>query len=195
MTLPEPITVTLLVVDALEALGVRYFIGGSLASAVQGVARATLDADVIADLRAEHIEPLTHSLGEQFYFDVDTIRNAVARRSTFNLIHLRTMFKVDVFVSKGRPFDRAQLERRVLQILVADPQPSLYLASPEDTILAKLDWYRQGGEISDRQWRDVIGVLAAQHGRLDESYLRDWADQLGLRDLLRRAMDEAEASV
>ena len=186
MTLPEPIAVTLLVVDVLEALGVRYFIGGSLASAVQGVARATLDADVIADLRAEHIEPLTHSLGEQFYFDVDTIRNAVARRSTFNLIHLRTMFKVDVFVSKGRPFDRAQLERRVLQILTADPQRSLYLASPEDTILAKLDWYRQGGEISDRQWRDVIGVLAAQHGRLDESYLRDWADQLGLRDLLRR---------
>jgi hypothetical protein len=195
MTLPEPIAVTLRVADVLETLGVRYFIGGSLASAVHGVARATLDADVIADLRAEHIEPLTHSLGEQFYFDVDTIRNAVARRSTFNLIHLRTMFKVDVFVSKRRNFDRVQLERRVLQILVTEPQCSLYLASPEDTILAKLDWYRQGGEISDRQWRDVIGVLAAQHGRLDESYLRDWADQLGLRDLLRRAMDEAEALV
>ena len=195
MTLPEPIAVTLLVADALEALGVRYFIGGSLASAVQGVARATLDADVIADLRAEHVEALTRSHGEQFYFDIDTIRNAVARRSTFNLIHLRTMFKVDVFVSKGRNFDRVQLERRVLQILATDPQRSLYLASPEDTILAKLDWYRQGGEISDRQWRDVIGVLAAQHGRLDESYLRDWADQLGLRDLLGRAMDEAAALV
>jgi hypothetical protein len=192
MTLPEPIAVTLLVADVLEALGVRYFIGGSLASAVQGVARATMDADVIADLRAEHIEPLTTALGGQFYFDIGTIRTAVARRSRLNLIHLRTMFKVDIFISKGRPFNEAQLERRILQTVATDPRCSVYLASPEDTILAKLDWYRQGGEVSDRQWRDVIGVLAAQHGRLDESYLRDWADQLSLRDLLRRAMDEAE---
>ncbi len=154
-----------------------------------------MDADVIADLRAEHIEPLTRGLGEQFYFDVGTIRHAVANRSSFNLIHLRTMFKVDVFVSKGCPFDRAQIERRVLQIVATDPQRTMYLASPEDTVLAKLDWYRQGGEVSDRQWRDVIGVLVAQHGRLDASYLDDWADQLGLRDLLQRTMDEAKSLI
>lgn len=195
MTLPEPLAVTLLVVDALDALGVRYFVGGSLASAAQGIARATLDADVIADLRAEHVEPLTRGLGAQFYFDIGTIRHAVARRSSFNLIHLRTMFKVDVFVSKGRPFDRAQIERRILQTVATDPPCRIYLASPEDTVLAKLDWYRQGGEVSDRQWRDVIGVLEAQHGRLDATYLNDWADQLGLRDLLQRAMDEAKSLI
>ena len=151
MTLPEPIAVTLLVTRILEQLGVTYFIGGSLASAVQGAARATVDADVVADLRQEHVSPLVHALGDAFYLEMDTIRKAVSTRGSFNLIHLKIMFKVDIFVNKGRPFDRAQLDRRVHQVLATDPEHSAYIASPEDTILAKLDWYRRGGEVSDRQ--------------------------------------------
>ena len=192
MTLPEPIAVTLIVTRILEQLGVTYFIGGSLASAVQGAARATVDADVVADLRPEHVDPLVHALGDAFYLDMDTIRKAVSLRGSFNLIHLKTMFKVDIFVNKGRPFDRAQLDRRVHQVLATDPDHSAYIASPEDTILAKLDWYRMGGEVSDRQWRDVIAVLRVQGARLDERYLAVWAAQLGVEDLLARALAETK---
>ena len=192
MTIPEPIAVTLVVVAVLEQLGVRYFIGGSLASAAQGAARATVDADIVADLRPEHIAPLVQALGAAFYFDRATITAAVRKWGSFNLIHLKTMFKVDIFVNKGRPFDQSQLERRVRQILATEPETSAYLASPEDTILAKLDWYRQGGEVSDRQWRDVISVLKVQRGRLDDNYMRTWAAQLEIADLLERVQREAQ---
>jgi len=189
VTLPEPIAVTLLVTEALEELNVPYFIGGSLASAVQGAARATMDADLVADLRPEHVDPVALALSAEFYLDAETMRSAVRRRSSFNLIHLRTMFKVDVFVNKGRPFDHAQLERRALHPLALDPPCWAYIASPEDTVLAKLDWYRQGGGVSDRQWRDVISVLKVQGSRLDAAYLRTLAGRLGVADLLDRALE------
>ena len=189
--LTEPIAVTLLVIDALETLRVPYFIGGSLASAVHGVIRATMDVDMIADLRLEHVEPLARILGDAFYADAEMMRDAVRRRGSFNVIHLETMFKVDVFIRKERPFDQAQFERRALQTLATDPDRAAYVASAEDTILAKLEWYRMGGQVSDRQWRDVQNVLKVQEARLDLQYLRRWAAQLGVRDLLERALSEA----
>ena len=189
--LTEPIAVTLLVIDALETLRVPYFIGGSLASAVHGVIRATMDVDMIADLRLEHVEPLARILGDAFYADAEMMRDAVRRRGSFNVIHLETMFKVDVFIRKERPFDQAQFERRVLQTLATDPDRAAYVASAEDTILAKLEWYRMGDQVSDRQWRDVQNVFKVQGARLDLQYLRRWAAQLGVRDLLERALSEA----
>ena len=190
--LTEPLAVTLSVIDALESLRVPYFVGGSLASAVHGVVRATMDVDIVADLRLEHVEPLVRILGDAFYADAEMMRAAVRRRRSFNLIHLETMFKVDVFVRKERPFDQAQFERRVLQTMTTDPERTAYVASAEDTILAKLEWYRMGGQTSDRQWRDVQDVLKVQEARLDLPYLRRWAAQLGLRDLMERALSEAE---
>jgi hypothetical protein len=190
--LSEPIAVTLLVIQSLEALGVTYLIGGSLASAVHGVVRATLDADLVADLRPEHAEPLAQALGDAFYVDVGAIHDAIRRRSSFNLIHLETMFKVDIFVPKQRPFDRAQFERRTEQVVAIDPERTAYVASAEDIVLAKLEWYQMGGQASERQWRDVLGVLKVQAGRLDQAYLRRWAAQLGLNDLLDRALAEAK---
>jgi len=137
--LSEPVAVTLLVIEALEELNVPYLIGGSLASAVHGVARATADADLVADLRLEHAEQLAQTLGDAFYVDAESIRDAICHRSSFNVIHLETMFKVDVFVRKQRPFDRAQFERCEAQVVATDPERTAYVASPEDTVLTKLE--------------------------------------------------------
>ena len=189
----EQIAVTLLVVDALEKLGVRYLIGGSLASALYGVPRATMDADLVADLRLEHAEPLAHALTSAFYVDAEMIRDAVRQQRSFNVIHLATAFKVDVFVRKKRAFDESQLARRTKQIVATDPERTAFVASAEDTILAKLEWYRIGGETSERQWRDVLGVVKVQGERLDVMYLRQWAAQLGVADLLERVLGEARA--
>jgi hypothetical protein len=172
-------------------MGVRYLIGGSLASTVHGVARATIDADLVADLRPEHAGPLVKALCGAFYADLDAIRKAIEKRRSFNVIHLRTMFKVDIFVLKDRPFDRAQIERRVKLRIASNPERTAYLATAEDTILAKLEWYRLGRGISDRQWRDVLGVIKQQAKRLDMTYLRHWASVLKVSDLFEKALTEA----
>jgi hypothetical protein len=188
---PEPVAVTLLVVDVLESLQVPYFVVGSLASATYGVARATLDADLVADLQARHAEPLAEALDEEFYVDLDTIRDAILRRSSFNLIHLDTAFKVDVFVCRGDRYDREQLRRRTPQAVGGEAGRTVYFATAEDTALSKLAWYRSGGEVSERQWADALGVVRVQRQRLDHVYLRTWAEELHLVDLLERALREA----
>lgn len=188
--LTEQMAVTLTVTEALEALGVTYVIGGSFASATHGVMRATMDADLVADLRPEHAEPLARVLGEEFYADVEMMRDAIRRNASFNLIHLETAFKVDVFAAKPRAFDQAQLSRRQRHQVSEEPERYAYVASPEDTVLAKLEWYRMGGQSSDRQWRDVLGVLRVQSGRLDLDYLRRMAATLEVNDLLERALKE-----
>jgi hypothetical protein len=182
----EPIAVTLQVIEVLDRLGVRYVIGGSLASALHGVARTTMDADLVADLKPQHVRPLVESLQGSFYVDEGAVRDAVVNRRSFNAIHLATMFKVDVFIPKGRPFDLAQLDHAAAQLVATDPDRLAYVASAEDTILAKLDWYRKGGEVSDRQWRDVMGIVRVQGDRLDWAYLRRQAASLGVVDLLER---------
>lgn len=190
--LPEPIAVTLLVVDALEQVGATYVIGGSLASTIHGVVRTTLDTDILADLTLRQAQPFAGLLASAFYLDLDAIRHAIRQRSSFNVIHLATMFKVDIFIPKERPFDQQQLARRQSWIVDPDSGRTIYVATPEDTVLAKLVWYRLGDEVSDRQWRDVLGVLAVQGDRLDFNYMRQWASSLGVSDLLERAMKEVE---
>ena len=188
--LAEPIAATMMVIEALEALGVPYLIAGSMASAVHGVVRATLDADLVADLRIEHARPLSERLLGSFYVDAEMILDAVRHQSHFNVVHLETMFKVDIFLLKQRPFDHSQFRRRREFVIAFDPERSAFVASPEDTILAKLEWYAKGDEVSERQWRDVLGVLKVQADRLDTGYLRQWAPELGVAQLLERALSE-----
>lgn len=185
------IAVTLLVAEQLERLGVPYALGGSLASSMYGIFRSTNDADLVADLQEEHAEPLARALHGAFYADAAMIRDAISTRGSFNLIHLATMLKVDIFLPGRGAFDGNQLARRVREMVQQEPPRSLAIVSAEDTVLAKLGWYRAGGEISDRQWYDILGVLKVQGAALDLPYLRRWAPELGVTDLLARALDEA----
>jgi hypothetical protein len=186
--LSEPIHVTLTVVKVFDRLGIPYLIGGSLASAVFGIARATLDADLVADIRLEQIPDLVSSLESEFYIDAEMIRDAIINTGSFNLIHLETIFKVDVFILKQRPFDLNQMERRISQVIGNAPEEWAYFSTAEDVILAKLEWYKAGGEKSERQWRDILGVLNLQGDRLDFQYLHNWAGRMGIQDLLRRVL-------
>jgi hypothetical protein len=192
MTMPgESTRVTLLVTQTLEELGIPYAVGGSLASSLHGVMRSTLDVDIVADMRLEHIQPLVAALSKEFYADDEMMKDAIEHKSSFNLIHYETAFKVDIFIRKSRTFDQMQLERRRTSVIATDPEQSVYVTSPEDVILSKLEWYRMGGEVSDRQWRDILGVLKTRAGELDLDYLRKWATELKVSDLLERALKES----
>ena len=190
----QALEVTLTVAGALEKLGVAYLLGGSLASSLHGIPRATQDADLVADLRVEHIAPLIAELGSAFYADDQAMRKAVRQARSFNLIHLGSMFKVDVFVAGDDPLVREELARAGRLPLPNLPGRSIMVASPEDVVIQKLVWYRKGGEISERQWRDVLGVLRIQAGTLDAGYLASSAGRAGVADLLERARQEAGAA-
>ncbi len=188
----ESLDVVLHVTRALDALDVRWVIGGSLASIVYGQVRTTMDADIVADLHVEHVPAFRDLLAEGFYVpDEATIRQAIENRRSFNLVHLDTMFKIDLFIPGRRSFDQQQLAGRVAEQLSEPAEGQLWILSPENTVLAKLDWYRMGGESSERQWRDVLGVLKTQQRRLDLAYLKLWAGTLQVLDLLERALEEA----
>ncbi len=182
------------VVDVLDDLGVSYYVGGSLASSVHGVPRASIDADVIADLSEPHVAPFVARLQGAYYLDEDHVHTAIQTRRSFNLIHLTTMFKVDVFASKRRPFDVGALQRARPEEFGESPSIRRFrVASAEDAILAKLEWFRAGGEVSDRQWADILGVLRTVADHLDQGYLDQWAAALAVTDLLVRAQAAAKA--
>lgn len=188
----EAFSATLRVTNVLDNLRVPYVIGGSVASTAHGLIRTTMDVDVVADLKPQHVSAFISALSGQFYVDEPTARRAIARRGSFNLIHLETMVKVDLFLPGDRAFDRQQLARRIAERVAPDSDETLWILTAEDVILAKLDWFRAGGEASERQWRDVLGVVKTQGGELDTAYLRRWAGELSVSDLLERALEEAD---
>jgi len=187
----EPIEVTLVVTGVFERLGVPYLIGGSLASTLYGMVRTTQDSDIIAEMQLEHIQPFVSVLEAVFYVDQEMIAESIQRNSSFNIIHRDTMFKVDVFIPRPRPFLKSQLARARRQTFSLGKEVSAMFASPEDTILSKLEWHRMGGEASDRQWRDILGVLKTKAGDIDLEYLHHWARELKVGDLLERALTQA----
>lgn len=189
--LPEPISVTILVTKVFEELGIPYLIGGSLASTIYGMIRTTQDADIIADMKQSHVQPFMAALKTEFYIDEVMIVDSIRQNGSFNIIHRQTMFKVDVFIPHNSPFQQSQRIRAQKHVIYKQPEISAYFASPEDTILAKLEWFRKGNEASERQWRDIIGVLKVREGVLDLEYLRKWAIELKVSDLLEKAFKEA----
>jgi hypothetical protein len=176
----EALMVTLDVIKALDQLNVPYLIGGSLASTLHGFSRTTLDSDLVADIRPEHVPILVQQLGDRYYLSDAAMYDA--------------MFKVDIFLPKARKFDRDQMRHRRQYVVATEPERTAYVASPEDTILAKLEWYHLGGEVSDRQWRDILGVIQIQGDRLDVVYLHQGAAELRVADLLKRALTGSDAT-
>lgn len=187
----NPLQVLQLVVDRLEKLTLPYMVAGSFASTVFGELRYTQDADVVVSLGRSSAANLVQSFSPDFYVDRSQIEAAIRRASSFNIIHVESAFKVDLFPLSESAFDQEAFRRRARRLLNSESGFAPYVQTAEDTILAKLRWYRLGGGISDQQWRDVLGILKVQGNALDFAYLRQWAEDLKLADLLEEALADA----
>jgi hypothetical protein len=176
--------------EALERTGIRYFVGGSVASSVHGAPRFTRDLDVVVDFSEAQVPAFVAAAGPDFDIDEETLREEARRRGSWNIFHVPSMLKIDLFFLKGDPFSASQLARRVALEIV--PGKKVYFASPEDTILRKLLWHREGNESSAQQIPDVVAVLKMKRGDLDVGYLDHWAARLGVVDLLAKARSLAD---
>ena len=185
-----PLEIALLVAGAIEASGGQYFVGGSLASSLQGEPRATNDIDFVVSLPLGRVAALRDALGSDFELDVDMLRDALRTASTANAFNLPTVTKIDFFGRAHEDYDESEFTRR-RRVIVREPDGALFIKAPEDTVLRKLSWYRAGGEVSDRQWRDVVSVLRVSAPDLDSAYLDRWAARLSLTGLLARAQRDA----
>ena len=191
MKKPDIIVALDMVIGCFEELEIAYYIGGSVASSAYGIARATMDVDLVANVEIHHVKRLVKALEKDYYIDAEMIRDAIGRSASFNLIHLATMLKIDVFIVKDQPYDSEALTRRQPDTLDEESSRKFYLSSPEDIILNKLQWYQSSGGVSQQQWKDVLGVLKVQADKLDLEYLKSWASKLNLSDLLNRSFDDA----
>lgn len=180
------------VINAFEELGITYYIGGSIASSAYGVARATMDVDFVSALELNQVESLVEKLKGSFFVDKEMIIDAIKTKSTFNLLHLDTMVKIDVFILKKSPYFQKAFERRKKDSIVEESTAvSVYLCSAEDVIINKILWFKDGNMISERQWLDILGVLKVQANSLDVYYLKKWAEELQIIDLLKKAFFES----
>ena len=191
MKKPDIVAALDTVIGCFEKLGIAYYIGGSVASSAYGIARATMDVDLVANVKIRQVNRLVKALEADYYIDAEMIRDAIHRSTSFNLIHLETMIKIDVFIVKDEPYDSKALTRRQPDTLDEESSRKFYLSSPEDIILNKLQWYQRGGRVSQQQWKDILGVLKVQADKLDTEYLKYWASRLNLSDLLNRSFDDA----
>jgi hypothetical protein len=167
MVLSEPIQITSCIAKELDRLGIHYLVGGSLASSLHGAPRATHDVDIVADINENHIPEVVKALEPEFYIDAEMLREAVQMQSMVNIIHRKTMFKIDIFILKSDAVSHEEMKRREQYQLSESQKDSFYIATAEDTIVQKLYWYQLGGCVSDRQWNDVISVLRVQqHGAI-----------------------------
>jgi hypothetical protein len=179
------------VIECFDRLGITDYIGGSVASSAYGMARATMDVDLVTNVKISHVDRLVGSLEADYYVSAAMIRDAIQKRAFFNLVHLETMIKIDVFIVKDRPYDTKALSRRRFDTLDEDSSIKFYLSSPEDAVLGKLQWYEDGRRVSEQQWKDILGVLKVQGSQLDLEYLKYWVSKLYLSELLSRSFDDA----
>lgn len=175
--------------DVLRELRIPYAVVGSLASSARGIPRSTVDGDLVAAIRVRDAERIAAALGHDWYADAEQMRDAISAGRSFNIIHQPSFLKFDIFPA-AEEFHDIQLERATEVAVPFFGEPVLcFVATAEDILLAKLRWYRQGGEVSERQWTDIHGILAI-NPELDFAYVNPWAARLGVADLLARALEE-----
>ena len=183
-------------VNVLEKYSISYCIGGSIASSVYGLPRSTMDIDIVADIQSIHISDLITDLQNEFYIDEMFIIEAINKVSSFNIIHLYTALKIDVFIYNREPHPALAFTRkRKDRLIESDDASEFYFTSPEDIILHKLNWFKLGNQESEKQWLDVLGVIKVQGRLLDNKYLIKWAHELEIQDLLIRAFSESNISL
>ncbi|RKY53484.1 MAG: hypothetical protein DRP89_06115 [Candidatus Neomarinimicrobiota bacterium] len=196
MRSPDILVAVQPIVQAFENLSIDYYIGGSIASSLYGTPRATIDVDMVADIKNSQILPLKVLLQKNYYIDEQMIADAVRSKSSFNLIHLETMIKIDIFIYSDDPYQKSAISRRVKDTLEeSDQTVEFYFSSPEDVIINKLQWYEMGERVSERQWLDVVGIIKVQGNSLDKKYLLNWSKRLNLMELLDKAFNEAGVSL
>jgi len=183
--LQDPIEIATDTGARLDALGVAWVTGGSIASSVHGEPRSTQDVDMVVALLDRHVTAFGEAIGRDYYVDTDAMRLAVTSGESFNAVHFASAIKVDFFVAGDDPFEAERLRSRQR---IEMPNGVLYVDTAEHTLLRKLEWYRRGGEVSERQWRDVQAIARIQGNSLDREHLRLWAGRLGVMDLLERVM-------
>jgi hypothetical protein len=188
----DAIDIALKVAAALSSVGAEYFLGGSLASSLHGEPRATNDIDFVIALPLGRIDALKSALGPDFELDTDMLRDAIRRAGSANAFYLPVVTKVDFFGRGYEPFDESEFSRRRATVVRANGD-SLIVKTPEDTVLRKLLWYREGGGVSEKQWRDITSVLRVSGTRMDGHYLDIWAARLDLIELMNRARESATA--
>ena len=179
----------LALIEALGRSAIPYLIGGSMASGIHGIYRTSLDVDLVADIHPGQIARFIRELGGEFYADAGMMRDALASGRSFNLIHFASSYKFDIFPLSSDPFHQSQFSRREMRdIVLGGGTVSVPVATAEDTLLMKLVWYRDGGQVSERQWNDVRGIVAVQRERLDREYLGQWSTYLKVADLMDAAL-------
>jgi len=159
-----------------------------------GEPRGTIDIDLAVQLERQQLDDFLGALDVEFYVPFEAARRAVEQSDSFNLIH-ESGFKVDIFVLGDHPLDRHQLEHRQRIMVREDPPQYLWVSAPASQVLRKLEWYRAGGSVSERQWRDVVGILRAQRTVLDLTDLSHTAASIGLDGLLAAALKDAESNI
>ena len=196
LMIEDPIYLARKVAVLLESLSISYYIGGSVASSLQGEIRFTEDLDLVVNIQTNQVQSILNIFSKDFYISEIAIDDAMrGRTSSFNIIDLETTEKADIFVMRNDAFAISKMKRKQLYIPVNRTEANaIYLCSPEDTILQKLVWYRMTKNESQRQWRDVLGVLKLQGDRLDFDYLQKWGVELSLSDLLGTAYTESGLS-
>jgi hypothetical protein len=185
----DPVAIAVLVAQRLDRLGILHTTGGSIASSLAGEPRTTIDIDIVAAIDERHVSAIVDAFSRDFYIDEQALRRAVREHASTNLIHQPSQIKVDIHVAGGTPLDLQQIGRR--RAVEVAPGQILYVHPPEDILLQKLRWYRKGGEVSDRQWRDIVSIVRVQGERLDRAYLERNAPILDVAGLLARALDQA----